>query len=141
MAAFLEPPDGRKTQHAIIRLHVRKNCVKTARNIFPGNRIGLRGMETDMHGNPQIPRTCQWGESSRTHGGNASRKRNYKGHHIRRHASSATIAAPVKRGADRPKAAGQEASRWIVTTFSISNQLSSLILCSREVSHRRPERT
>ena len=50
MAAFLEPPEGRKTQGAIVRRHARKTFVKAARKNSLGNRRELRGMETAKHG-------------------------------------------------------------------------------------------
>jgi len=59
MAAFLEPPDGRKTRRAIFRLHARKNFVKAAMTDFLENRLELCGIATATHGNPRIPGTCQ----------------------------------------------------------------------------------
>src|SRR5467141_4047176 len=115
MAAFLEPPDGRKTRHAIFRLHVRKNFFKAAMTHFLENRLELCGFATATHGNPRIPGICQRGESSRT---------------IRRPTLYVALAAPIKQRTDRPPVAGQEGDRLIVTTSSISNQLSSPVLRS-----------
>jgi hypothetical protein len=52
------------------------------------------------------------------------------GHPIRRSASYVALAASIKQRAGRPPGAGQEGDRWIVTTSSISNQLSSPVLRS-----------
>jgi hypothetical protein len=59
MAAFLELPDELKFQHAIFRLRVRKNCLKTTRRHFLENRLELYGIETATHGNPRNPGTRQ----------------------------------------------------------------------------------
>jgi hypothetical protein len=79
MAAFLEPPDGRKPRHAIFRRHARKNFVKAARKYFLENRLELCGIATATHGNPRIdcndffyiqstffPSSAQLGQSIRT---------------------------------------------------------------------------
>ena len=52
------------------------------------------------------------------------------GQPIRRPASYVALAAPIKQRAGRPPAAGEEDNRLIVTTSSISNQLSSPVLRS-----------
>ena len=52
------------------------------------------------------------------------------GQPIRRPASYVALAAPIKQRTDRPPVAGQEGDRLIVTTSSISNQLSSPVLRS-----------
>jgi hypothetical protein len=54
MAAFLEPPDGRKTRRPVFRLRASKNFDQAASKHFLKNRFELRHIATATHGNPRI---------------------------------------------------------------------------------------
>jgi hypothetical protein len=58
MAAFLEPPEGRKIRRAIFKLHVRKNFVNATSKNFPANQLQLCGIQKAQHGIPRIPESC-----------------------------------------------------------------------------------